>query len=70
MFNPLFSRLTYNHLKDILKALHAEEINLQSARKLIELLHEQHTQEVNEVIEKKKLYVIKLHREIFSINIS
>ncbi|XP_013111810.1 glutamyl-tRNA(Gln) amidotransferase subunit B, mitochondrial [Stomoxys calcitrans] len=47
--------LTYNHLKDILKALHAEEINLQAARKLIELLHEYHTGEVNELIKTHKL---------------
>ncbi|XP_058981352.1 glutamyl-tRNA(Gln) amidotransferase subunit B, mitochondrial-like [Musca domestica] len=47
--------LTYNHLKDILKALHAEEINLQAARTLIELLHEYHTAEVNELIKTHNL---------------
>lgn len=36
--------MNFNHLKDILKALHAEEINLQAARKLIELVNDSQTE--------------------------
>lgn len=44
----LFSILNYYHLKDILNALHTEAINLQAARKLIELVDDAE-QEIDEV---------------------
>uniref|UniRef100_A0A1A9X188 Glutamyl-tRNA(Gln) amidotransferase subunit B, mitochondrial n=1 Tax=Glossina brevipalpis TaxID=37001 RepID=A0A1A9X188_9MUSC len=42
--------LTHNHVKDILKVLHNEKINLNSARRLIELVHEHLNTSVNELI--------------------
>ncbi|KAI9576957.1 hypothetical protein GQX74_014324 [Glossina fuscipes] len=42
--------LTYNHIKDILKALYNEKINLHSARRLMELAHEHLNTNVNELI--------------------
>ena len=44
----LFSILNYYHLKDILNALHTETINLQAARKLIEIVDDAE-QEIDEV---------------------
>ncbi|XP_065359999.1 glutamyl-tRNA(Gln) amidotransferase subunit B, mitochondrial [Calliphora vicina] len=49
--------LSYNHLKDILKALHAEEINLQAARKLIELVNDSQT-EIDKLIKTHNLQQI------------
>lgn len=43
------SDINANALKDVLKCLHAEQINLQAARQLIQLLHNNPTQEVDQV---------------------
>ena len=50
LFDNKYCRfMTPMHLRSILKALHAEEINLQSARKLIDLIEDNPLKDVNEV---------------------
>ncbi|KAI8046444.1 glutamyl-tRNA(Gln) amidotransferase subunit B, mitochondrial [Drosophila gunungcola] len=51
-------------LKDILKCLHSEQINLQAARQLIELLHNNPKVKVNELIELHNLQQICSPEEI------
>ncbi|KAM7361563.1 glutamyl-tRNA(Gln) amidotransferase subunit B, mitochondrial [Cochliomyia hominivorax] len=50
-------QVNYSHLKDILKALQADEINLQAARKLIELVNDSKL-EIDELIKKHNLQQI------------
>ncbi|XP_064549309.1 glutamyl-tRNA(Gln) amidotransferase subunit B, mitochondrial [Drosophila montana] len=47
-----------NALKDVLKALHAEQINLQAARQLIQLLHTNPTSSVSELVGQHNLQQI------------
>ncbi|XP_062126700.1 LOW QUALITY PROTEIN: glutamyl-tRNA(Gln) amidotransferase subunit B, mitochondrial [Drosophila sulfurigaster albostrigata] len=45
-------------LKDVLQALHAEQINLQAARQLIQLLHNNPSQSVNQLVTENNLQQI------------
>ncbi|XP_030369433.1 glutamyl-tRNA(Gln) amidotransferase subunit B, mitochondrial [Scaptodrosophila lebanonensis] len=50
--------LSSTDLKDVLKSLHSEEINLQAARQLIELLHNNPKTDINTLIEQHNLQQI------------
>lgn len=50
--------ISANALKDVLKSLYAEQINLQAARQLIQLLHNNPTQDVDQLVEQHNLQQI------------
>lgn len=53
-----YSQLTYTHLEDILTALNAGTINLQACRQLIEILHQDPTQNVQTVNNVQLIYFL------------
>ncbi|XP_034488326.1 glutamyl-tRNA(Gln) amidotransferase subunit B, mitochondrial [Drosophila innubila] len=50
--------ISANALKDVIQSLHAEQINLQAARQLIQLLHNNPTQDVDQLVKLHNLQQI------------